>query len=58
MRKNMAKRQIPTGKIVRKVVPVKRVVRLQQGGLVSGKPNSLPSRPTGKKIGVKRIYYG
>ena len=57
----MAKRQIPTGKIVRKVVPVKRVITLQQGGLVSGKPNtpnSLPSRPTGKKVGVKRIYYG
>jgi len=54
----MLRKQYPTVKIVKKVVPAKKVVRLQQGGLVTGKPNSLPSRPTGKKKGVRRIYYG
>jgi len=57
----MIRKQYPTIKIVRKVVPAKKVVRLQQGGLVSpnvNTANTLPSRPTGKKKGVKRIYYG
>ena len=55
----MARKQYPTVKIVRKVVPVKRVIKLQQGGLVSPTANTLPSRPTNSKIpGVKRIYYG
>ena len=46
-----------TVRIVRKAAPVKKVVRLQQGGLVSPTGSTLPSRPTGKKTGVKRIYY-
>ena len=57
----MLRKQYPTVKIVKKVVPAKKVVRLQQGGLVSpnvNTANTLPSRPTGKKKGVKRIYYG
>jgi len=53
----MARRLVATGKTVRSV-PVRGLIKVKRVPARGSTSNTLPSVPTGKKTGVKRIYYG